>query len=336
MSRPFRQGRFEDLPERPRLAHRYPDGETATVMVHSAPLGPIATHVVSYGPPDAPPLLLIHGLMTTSYSWRYMFEQLGDRYRLVVPDLPGAGRSTIPAAGRPLSGVALGTFISELQATLGIAGCPAVGNSLGGLLCMHAALRDPATFERLAVIHAPAVLDLRLAALHVGLRLPLAQAIFERIVRRAPRRFAHANVHYYDESLKSLEEAREYGAPIASRDGARALIRMLDDALDAGELRTFERVLRRRRDSGAGFPVPLTLVYSREDPTVPPKVGPRLQALVPDAELHWIERSSHFPQVDRPAVLAELLVDFLERPAGELTRTGAAPSRGALRRSARR
>ena len=77
MPPPFRQGRFEDLPERPRLAHRYWDGETATIMVHSAPLGPIATHVVSYGPPDAPPLLLIHGLMTTSYSWRYMFEPLG-------------------------------------------------------------------------------------------------------------------------------------------------------------------------------------------------------------------------------------------------------------------
>ena len=59
--------------------------------------------------------------------------------------------------------------------------------------------------------------------------------------------------------------------------------------------------------------MPLTLIYSREDPTVPPKIGPRLQALVPDAKLHWIERSSHFPQVDRPAVLAELLADFLER-----------------------
>jgi len=313
MPRPFRQGRFEDLLERPRLAHRYYEADTATVTVPSAAFGPIATHVVSYGPSGAPPLLLIHGLMTTSYSWRYMFEQLGDRYRLVVPDLPGSGRSAIPPADRPLSGVAFGTFISELQETLGIAGCPAVGNSLGGLLCMHAALRDHTTFERLAVIHAPAVLDLRLAGLHVGLRLPLARAIFERIVRRAPQRFAHANVHYYDESLKSLEEAREYGAPIASADGARALIRLLDDALDAGELRTFERVLRHRRDSGAGFPVALMLVYSREDPTVPPRMGPLLQALIPGAALHWIERSSHFPQVDRPAVLADLLVDFLDR-----------------------
>jgi len=314
MPRPFAQGRFEDLRERPRLPHRYYDADTETVLVASAPFGPIATHVVSYGPRDAPPLLLIHGLMTTSYSWRYMFEQLGDRWRLVVPDLPGCGRSAIPDADRPLCAVAFGTFIAELQQTLGIAGCPAVGNSLGGLLCMHAALRDPATFERLAAIHAPAVLDLRMAGLHVGLHLPLATAILERIVRRAPLRFAHANVHYYDETLKSLEEAQEYGAPIAGAAGAHALVRILDDALDAGELRTFERVLRRRRAAGAGFPVRLMLVYSRQDPTVPPKVGRRLHPLVPGSEFHWIDHSSHFPQVDRPAALAELLSGFLERP----------------------
>jgi len=312
MHRPFHQGRFEDLPERPRLPHRYFEAQTETVVVPSAPFGPIATHVVSYGPPDAPPLLLIHGLMTTSYSWRYLFERLGDRYRLVVPDLPGCGRSAIPPVDRRLSAPALGTFIGELQQALGIAGCAAAGNSLGGLLCLHAALRDPASFARLAVIHAPALLDVRLGGLHVGLRLPGAKAILERVVRRDPPRWAHRNVHYYDESLKSLEEAHEYGDPLAGAAGARAFIRWLDDSLEPGELRTFERVLRRRRDSGAGFPVPLLLAYSREDSTVPPKMGERLHALIPGADFHWIERSSHFVQVDRPAALDELLSGFLD------------------------
>ena len=318
--KPFEQGRFEDLPERPRVPHRYYDGETSTVEVASAPFGPVATHVVSYGPRDAPPLLLIHGLMTTSYSWRYMFEQLGDRYRLVAPDLPGCGRSAMPDG--PFSGAALGTFIGELQAALGIAGCRAVGNSLGGLLCMHAALRGPASFERLAVIHAPAVVEPRHVALHVGLRLPGAKAILERVVRRAPQRWAHRNIHYYDETLKSLEETREYGVPLAGAAGARAFIRYLDDALDPGELRAFENRLRRRRDSGTGFPVPLVLVYAREDPTVAPRVGRALHSLIPGSELHWLEQSSHFPQVDRPAALAALLADFLARPSAQLTGAG--------------
>ena len=102
--------------------------------------------------------------------------------------------------------------------------------------------------------------------------------------------------------------------PRASRAaGARAFIGYLSDALDPRELRAFERELRSRRERGEGFPVPLMLVYAREDPTVPPKVGRRLAALIPDAEFHWLEHTSHFVQVDRPDRLADLLADFLVR-----------------------
>ena len=224
---PFEQGRFEDLPERPRLPHRYADAQ-----------------------------------------------------------------STMAAA--------LATFVGELQDALGIAGCETAANSLGGYLCMRAALDDPARFARLAVIHPPAVAEPRLVALHAALKMPGAAAALEHVVRRAPRRWAHKNVHYYDETLKSLEEAHEYGDPLASAAGARAFIGYLSDVLDPRELRAFERELRSRRERGEGFPVPLMLVYAREDPTVPPKVGRRLAALIPDAEFHWLEHTSHFVQVDRP------------------------------------
>jgi pimeloyl-ACP methyl ester carboxylesterase len=319
---PFAQGRFEDLPERPRLAHRYYDGETSTVVVASKPFGEIATHVVSYGPRDAPPLLLIHGLMTTSYSWRYMFDRLGDRFRLVVPDLPGTGRSAVPAPGRRYTAAALATFIGELQDALGIAGCLTAGNSLGGYLCMHAALAEPERFARLAAIHPPALVEPRVVGLHVGIRFPGAKAALTHIVRRAPRRWVHKNVHYYDESLKSLEEAHEYGDPLASAQGAGAFAGYLADSLNPRDLRAFERELRGRRDSGAGFPVALMLAYALEDPTVPPKIGRKLRALVPDAEFHWLEHTSHFIQVDAPDELASLLTDFLVPDERQLARTG--------------
>ena len=326
-AKPFRQGRFEDLPERPRIPHRYYDGETSTVVVRSEPFGAIATHVVSYGPRDAPPLLLIHGLMTTSYSWRYMFERLGDRFRLVVPDLPGCGRSAIPAAGRRYTAAAVATFLGELQDALRIAGCLTVGNSLGGYLCMRAAVEDPSRFARLATIHPPAFPEPRLVGLHVALRVPGVAAVLERVIRRAPRRWAHRNVHYYDETLKSLEEVREYGAPLASAAGARALVGYLADALDPRALRVFARTLRRRRDRGEGFPVPLMVAYAREDPTVSPKVGRKLQPLLPGSDVHWLAHTSHFAQVDSPDRLATLLAQFLTRPEPQLTRTAAAPSR---------
>ena len=55
-----------------------------------------------------------------------------------------------------------------------------------------------------------------------------------------------------------------------------------------------------------------------EDPTVAPVNGDRLGSLVPDAEFHWLQRSSHFAQVDSPDRLVAPLTRFLG--AGAATR----------------
>lgn len=310
---PFEQLPYEELPERPWRPHPFHEAETADIVVDSQPFGRLTTRVTSYGPPGAPPLLLVHGIMTAGYSWRYLLSgSLAERRRLVIPDLPGCGRSGPLGAHRPTAS-ALGTFIGELQAALGIDGCAAVGNSLGGYVCLRRALTHPASFERLAVIHAPVIADARLVALHLGIRVPGAAAVLRRVVRHDPYRWAHRNIHYYDETLKSREEAREYGEPLASAAGARSFTSWLRDALDPRDLRAFARALERRRDAGTPFPIPLQLTYAREDKTVSPDNGERLRELLPEAELHWLERSSHFAQVDSPERLTELLLAFLAR-----------------------
>ncbi len=310
MPEPFEQGRFEDLPARPRVPHPYYEADTEDVLVASRPFGSVRVHVASYGRADAPPLLLVHGLMTTSYSWRYLFSALGDRFRLIAPDLPGSGRSD-PVPDRPQTIAALATFVGELQEALGIAGCRTVGNSLGGLVCLRRALDAPASFERLLAIHPPGVVEPRLVALHAALKVPGVGAVLQRVIRHDPLRWAHHNVHYRDESLKSLEEAHEYGDPLATAAGARAFVRTLKDALDPGALHRFDRALARRRDAGEPFPVALMLVYAREDPTVPPSVGPKLHELIPGAGFRWLQDSSHFAQVDSPDRIAALVAEFL-------------------------
>lgn len=313
---PFHRGPFGELPERPRLPHPYGEAAKQEVVVESGAFGSVRTRVVTYGPETAPPLLLVHGLMTSSYSWRYLLEPLGSKYRLYAPDLPGCGESQ-PLPDRSHSGLALASFIGDLQHRLGITGCDVVGNSLGGYLCMQRALQEPQSFDRLIVIHAPALPQARLRALHLALKVPGTAQVLSRVVRRDPLRWAHRNVHYYDESLKSLEEARAYGMPLSTKPGAAAFIRYLADALDPSELTGFVEELERRRDRGQGFPVPLQLIYAREDPMVPPEIGPKLHELIPDADFHWLEDSSHFAHVDSPAPTAELVTDFLR--SGEAT-----------------
>jgi pimeloyl-ACP methyl ester carboxylesterase len=307
MPRPFEQGRFEDIPESPRRAHAYDEMEAKVVSLESRPFGTIDIHYRELG--DGPPLLLLHGLMTSSYSWRYVAKDLAKSFRVIAPDMPGAGASGKPDARYEVD--ALAVWVRELLAALGIRGCAAIGNSLGGFVMMRAALDEPDAIGRLVNIHSPAFPEARYYALHAALSVPGVRAALARHVRRDPLRWAHANVHYHDETLKSREEARAYGEPLASAEGARAFVRYLSDALAPSGFRGLVRDLESRRSKGLGFPVPLCLIYSRKDPLVRPANGPRLQALVPDADLVWLDDSSHFAHVDTPEALVLAAVPFL-------------------------
>ncbi len=275
--------------------------------MHSAALGPLRIHYREYG--TGAPLLLIHGLMTSSYSWRYILDGLGAHYRLIIPDLPGAGASSAPAHRMTATGLA--KWIGEFQDQLGLRGCPVVANSLGGYLAMRYALTDPGAFSAVVNIHSPAVPMPRLRLLHAALSLPAAEPLLRWWIQRDTARWAHRTTHYYDETLKSVEEVRRYGDPLNTRDGAAAFIGYLRDVMDPNGFEEFTTTLNTRRTAGIAFPNPLFLIYARQDPLVPAKVGQRLAALIPDARVHWLSGSSHLAQVDSPAEITQLTVEFL-------------------------
>jgi pimeloyl-ACP methyl ester carboxylesterase len=314
-SRPFRRGPFAALPESPHRPHPYAATRAESVTVTTDELGATTAHVRIHG--QGPPLLLIHGLMTSSYSFRYLLEPLGTRFTLHIPDLPGAGRSSRPL-DRAYHPQALARWIGALQRQLGIRGCPVVGNSMGGYLCMRLALDDPGTMSRLVNVHSPGIAELRLRALGAALALPGMKALLSRVVRIDPLRWVHRNVHYYDESLKSLEEAREYGAPLATPEGARAFVKHLAETMAAGPIGEFHRTLAARKARGEHFPVPLLLLYAEEDPMVPPRIGHELSACLPEARLVWLQQASHFAHVDAVERFLPPVLEFLgEAERGE-------------------
>ncbi len=302
--RPFAQMRFEDLPERPRLAHPFFDRQEERVVVPSRHFGRTTVSVRRTG--SGPPLVCVHGLMTSSYSFRYVLERLSKEHEVIVFDLPGAGRSDAPDV--PYGPEELADFIGETLDALAVRGARVLGNSMGGYLCMWLALRRPEAMSRLVNLHSPGLATPRMHALELALRfIPGSGAIVDRLVRRDPERWAFRNVHYYDESLKSLEEAREYAAPLRTEAGRRAFGRYLGDTLKASTMRRFERALTATRP----FPIPLMLVYARRDPMVPPSVGERLGRLVPEAPLVWLEAASHFAHVDAPDAFLDAALPFL-------------------------
>ncbi len=302
---PFDQLPLADVPDHPRVPHGFDATTEKTIHV---PFGP-GMHVAVRTLGKGPPLLLLHGLMTSNYSWRYVYKPLAEHFTVYAPDLPSNGASEV-VLDEVYTPARLGRWLGDVMDGLGIAGCAVVGNSMGGYLAMQAAL-DGVDMSRLVQLHGPAVPLPRLYALKGALGLPGSAALFDALVRRDVERWVHTNVHYYDETLKSREEHAQYAAPLRTAAGRRGLYKYLRETMSVSGLATFEARLRRRRDGGEAFPVPLQLIYARRDPMVPPVVGKRLSALVPGADMVWLERASHFAHVDNPGAFLDAALPFL-------------------------
>jgi pimeloyl-ACP methyl ester carboxylesterase len=311
-SQPFVRGPFEELPELPRVPHPFYTLASREIDVVTDAFPRFRCHVKVHG--RGPPLLLVHGLMTSSYSYRYVVEELARHFTCYIPDLPGAGRSEAPVdvAYMPQ---ALAHVVVGIQRALSVEGCACIANSMGGYLAMQAALLFGArTFEKLVMLHAPAIPLPRYRALQLAWALPGSRALFRALVRRDPLRWTHRNVHYIDESLKSLEEAREYAAPFFTDAGLEAFRRYLADTMRADGLEAFAHTLRRRRDDGIAFPVPMQLVYARFDPLVPAITGEKLHALLPQCPIAWLDNASHFAHVDAPRAFLDVALPYLRAP----------------------
>jgi len=107
----------------------------------SAPVAGGALAAVAIGPPDAPPLLAVHGITANAFAWLPVAAALDGRARLIAPDLRGrAGSASLP----PPYGTA--SYVADLLALLdhlGLARPVAVGHSLGAYVIARLAAEHP-------------------------------------------------------------------------------------------------------------------------------------------------------------------------------------------------
>jgi pimeloyl-ACP methyl ester carboxylesterase len=98
---------------------------------------------------EGPPLVLVHGLGGAASNWTELAPLLVARHRLLVPDLPGHGRSTaLPAVSGLEPFADRVALVAERE---GMLPAPVVGHSLGGMIVLRLALRRPADVQALVL-----------------------------------------------------------------------------------------------------------------------------------------------------------------------------------------
>ncbi len=101
---------------------------------------------------NGPPLLLIHGLGSSSDDWAFQREDFAREHTLILPDLRGSGRSAKPPG--PYSITQFAADLWALLDALDIEYTDILGFSLGGAVALEMALARPAHTRRLIVCNA--------------------------------------------------------------------------------------------------------------------------------------------------------------------------------------
>jgi pimeloyl-ACP methyl ester carboxylesterase len=177
------------------------------------------------GSPDAPVLVLLHGLGASGRAFDLVAPLLAARFRVVVPDLPGFGDT----GGEPTTIEGMARAVLELR---GEGELVAAGHSMGGLVATAIAELEPDRVTRLVLVNSPPSYESRSAARGRGERILALPGIGELVwrslsdgKRRSAMQSAFAPGHdvpdVFVEDMKRTTHAAYTGASAAIDDYIR-------------------------------------------------------------------------------------------------------------------
>jgi haloalkane dehalogenase len=261
---------------------------------------------VAAGPPDGPPVVLLHGEPTWSYLYRSMIPPLAEAgLRVIVPDLVGFGRSDKPADIGDHSYARHVAWLAELLLDrLELRGATLLGQDWGGLLGLRIVAENPDAFDRVVAAN---------TGMPTGDHdMPQVWWQFRRMIEQAPQLDIGRTVA--SGCVRGLSDAARAGYDMPFPDesymaGPRAMPLLVpteptDPATEANRA-AWERL--------TGWDKPFLVAFSDSDPITGP-MAPVLRKLVPGTrgrEHPVIADAGHFLQEDAGEELARHLADFI-------------------------
>jgi 2-hydroxymuconate-semialdehyde hydrolase len=252
----------------------------------------VATSVLEGG--SGPPLVLLHGgIECGGAMWAPVLAQLAEHHRVVVPDVPGLGKSA------PVPRLDVDTFASWFTGLLEqthVERPTVVAHSLLGSLAARLATRRSSLLGRLVVYAAPGVgpyrmpIRLRYVAIRFAIRPTAGNAErFDRFALLDLDATRGRDPEWFD-AFVGYTMARA-GEPHVKKT-MRQLVASQTKPIPDNEL--------------SGIDLPTTLLWGRHDRMVPLRIAEHA-ATRHGWPLHVIEQAAHAPHIEQPEFFVETL-----------------------------
>src|SRR6266404_2135690 len=243
---------------------------------------------------EGPPLFLFHSLLSDRASFDAIAPELKRSFRVIVPELPGFGRSQAVAGGLAAVADRMAAVVREAAAGDHVL---VLGNGYGGFVALQMAIRHPGVASRLILADCGAAFsepgrqafrNMAAASKARGLA-----AITDVAMRRL---FAPEFQARHPDLMQDRREAFLKTDPEVFYDACNALAE-LDLRPQLGKVK-----------------VPVLVLVGEHDEATPPPMSRELAAGLPDARLKIIAGCAHVPQLQSPEVFLDAIGDFLAAP----------------------
>ena len=246
-----------------------------------------------------PPILLVHGWLSSSRIWDQLAPRLAQRFTVYTLDLPGFGDSDKPLSGY---GVRNGSrLLYAFCAHFGLTRTGVIGHDLGGAMAVKLAADHPDVVGRLILVATPADDDQIDLPTPLWLAtLPILGPIFYTLGRVATpvRRFwmrpfvadpADLTDDVVEDAGRSTPAAASQTLSVSRREISR------------GRLARQARIIK----------IPLFLIAGEDDQIVDPQAVGAWASSVDQAEVCLLDECGHLPMIERTAEFNAQMLAFL-------------------------
>ncbi len=229
-------------------------------------------------------IVLLHGLMGALSNWEYVVNQFKDSYRVIIPMLPIYEMPILTTGVKSLSKF-LKKFVTHMQ----LKDFVIVGNSLGGHVGLMYVASNQANVKALVLAGSSGLYE---------------NAFGGSFPKRGNYEYIKEKVQFtfYDPATASEELVDEVFSTVNNRE---RVIRILANAKSAI-----------RHNMAKDLPkikIPVCIIWGKQDKVTPPDVAEQFNTLLPNSELHWIDKCGHAPMMEQPVEFNIVLKEYLSK-----------------------
>lgn len=246
---------------------------------------------------EGPDVVLVHGMIDSTFTWRHVFPTLAKEFRVHAIDLPGFGFSDKPDADYETAWLA--DFVAGYLDVAGVSNAMLVGNSMGGNVAIEVAIRHPDRVSSLILLEAsgawiPRDDEMEEVASEPPswvtglLRSDFGEALVRMLPTRGVLRDSLTPAYFSPEELTD-ERLDAWHGPLQTENGMAAFM-----------ARSTAFAVAERDEEIRTIRAPTLVITGDTDRMVEAAVAERYAELIPGSEFELWEDTGHMIQEQRP------------------------------------